>query len=368
MNKLFFELIRLSIGTSSTLSHRPSADEWAILYKMAVKQSLVGVCFSGVRKYMAQHCSGEAIIPSNIYYQWLGIAVHIQKRNEWLNKCCVEFEHKLSQDGFRSCVLKGQGLAALYGNLSNLRQSGDIDTWAIGEPREIIEWARETGSMTYYDYHHADLSLYKETEIELHYRPTLSRNLLRNARLQSWFQHEGKKHISFKENIGFTVPDYIFNVVLTINHNFWHLLYEGVGLRQILDLYFVLKSIEDYGSAMNQKREEVSRLINYFHLKHFASASMWIMKEVFKLEDRYLICEPDKNAGRFLLDEILQSGNFGKYDKRLNGDRYESRASLMVSWIKHNSRLLRYYPIDVLWTPFGITRISLWRRWHNKFD
>ena len=92
------------------------------------------------------------------------------------------------------------------------------------------------------------------------------------------------------------------------------------------------------------------------------------MKEVFKFEDRYLICAPDKNAGRFLLDEILQSGNYGKFDNRLNKDRYKSRVSLMLSWIKHNFRLIRYYPTDVLWTPIGVLRISLWRGRYNKLD
>ena len=67
--------------------------------------------------------------------------------------------------------------------------------WALGDDKELIEWARKTGTLTYYDYHHADLSLYKNAEIELHNRPSLSRNLLRNARLQQWFNMESKLDI-----------------------------------------------------------------------------------------------------------------------------------------------------------------------------
>lgn len=218
--------------------------------------------------------------------------------------------------------------------------------------------------MTFYDYHHADLSLYKETEIELHYRPTLSRNLLRNRRLQNWFRKQGGRHIVFKEELGFSVPDYVFNVILTLNHNFWHLMYEGVGLRQVLDLFFVLRSVKDYTQCQSQLHTEASMLIKHFRLQRFAAASMWIIKEIFGLEEQYIICNPDEKAGRFLLDEIMQSGNFGKYDKRLNKMRYQSRIGLMFSWMKHNFRLYKYYPEDVLWTPIGILRISLWRRWH----
>lgn len=366
MNRLLFDLIRVAIDSSNRLSRQPSADEWLCLYQMAVKQSLVGICFAGMKKHIeSSKQDGEDVaIPSKVYHRWLGIAVHIHQRNEWMNACCADFEKKISKEGYKSCVLKGQGLAALYGELKELRQPGDIDIWILAGTKEIIEWARRTGTLTFYDYHHADLSLYKETEIELHYRPTLSRNLLRNRRLQNWFRKQGGRHIVFKEELGFSVPDYVFNVILTLNHNFWHLMYEGVGLRQVLDLFFVLRSVKDYTQCQSQLQTEAFMLIKHFRLQRFAAASMWIIKEIFGIEEQYLICNPDEKAGRFLLDEIMQSGNFGKYDKRLNKMRYQSRIGLMFSWMKHNFRLFKYYPEDVLWTPIGILRISLWRRWH----
>lgn len=366
MKDSFFELIRLSIGTGSGLSRQLSVGEWEGMYQIAVQQSLIGVCMAGVKRYLdSQKEKGEETnVPMQLYFQWLGMTGRIQEYNKWLSQCCADFEQKLAKDGYQSCVLKGQGLAALYGNLSALRHPGDIDVWALGEDKDLIDWARKTGTLTYYDYHHADLSLYKNAEIELHYRPSLSRNLLRNARLQQWFKTEGKRHIVFKESLGFSVPDYIFNVVLVLNHNFWHLMYEGVGLRQILDLFFVLRSGEDAGVQAEMLKTEVWALIKYFRLQRFAEASMWIMKETLGLEDKYLICQPNESAGRFLLEEIMQSGNFGQYDSRLNKNRYQSRVGLMFSWMKHNFRLFKYYPEDVLWTPIGVLRISLWRRWN----
>ena len=366
MKETFFELIRLSIGTGRGVSRQLSVGEWEGMYQIAVQQSLVGICMAGVRKFLDTHKENgeEANVPKQLYFQWLGMTGRIQEYNKRLSQCCADFEQKLAKDGYQSCVLKGQGLAALYGDLSALRHPGDIDVWALGEDQELIEWARKTGTLTYYDYHHADLSLYKNAEIELHYRPSLSRNLLRNARLQQWFKKEGKRHIVFKESLGFSVPDYIFNVVLVLNHNFWHLMYEGVGLRHILDLFFVLRSVEDAGEHAEKLKIEVRALIKHFRLQRFAEASMWIMKEVLGLEDKYLICQPNESAGRFLLDEIMQSGNFGQYDSRLNKNRYQSRIGLMFSWMKHNFRLFKYYPEDVLWTPIGVLRISLWRRWN----
>lgn len=431
INEIFFELIQVALGVRVCLSHSPTAEEWKMLYDIAKKQSLVGICFAGVQKLGEGGVETSETLetswnpPELLYLTWMGMAAKIQQRNQVVDEQTAQFYRKVSNDGYKACVLKGQAVAALYRlhanddandncrtdgsmdstsspqvphkpstiNLSGLRQSGDIDMWMVAEPDNVIEWARATGSMFYYDYHHADLSLYQDTEIELHYRPTLSRNLVRNHRLQKWFREEGEKHIIFNDNddvddnLGFATPDYTFNVVLTMNHNFWHLMYEGVGMRQMMDLYFVLRSLptanandrelsanlsvntssDTSAKNVNNIQDETLKLLKHLKLLRFTSASMWIMKEVFGLEDEYLLCEPDEDVGRFLLDEIMQAGNFGKHDQRLKEGRYKtSRIGLMWAWMKHNLRLIKYYPADVLWTPIGILRISLWRRWHYR--
>ena len=364
MNDLFFELIRVAIGTQETLSRLPSEAEWEELFEMAVKQSLVGICFCGLHDLGADSDEGYIKIgmSEDLYFDWTGMAAQINMKNELVNQQCVKLQSKLTESGYRSCVLKGQGVATLYGEeLRGFRQSGDIDMWMLAEPQKVIEWARATGTMYYYDYHHADLSLFEDTEIELHYRPSLSRNLVRNARLQKWFREEGVKHIEYNEDMGFFVPDYVLNVVLTINHNFWHLLYEGVGMRQFIDLYFVLKSRNSKESGV-----ESCNLLKHLKLNRFAGACMWIMKEVFGLAEKYLLCEPEESDGRFLLDEIMRAGNFGKHDERLKNGRYKNRLGLMLTWTRHAFRLFKYYPADVLWTPIGVLRISFWRRWHYR--
>ncbi len=44
MESLFFSLLRVALGTQSTLSRTPSAAEWKELYAMAQKQALLGIC------------------------------------------------------------------------------------------------------------------------------------------------------------------------------------------------------------------------------------------------------------------------------------------------------------------------------------
>ena len=56
----------------------------------------------------------EAYIPEMLYFTWMGMAVKIQQRNETVNRQCVELQKRLSADGFRNYIMKGQANAALY--------------------------------------------------------------------------------------------------------------------------------------------------------------------------------------------------------------------------------------------------------------
>lgn len=369
---LFFELLQLSVGTRLGLSFTPSAEEWREAFDNAKRQALVGVCFRGVQCAIKADNSKVVNLPLKLKMQWLAITANIQRRNEVMNHRCAELYGLIKAAGYGSCVLKGQAVAMYYDDNSNvdetnrmslLRQSGDIDMWMVANVEEVIRWARDTDTMYYYDYHHADLSMFADTEVELHYRPSISRNLWRNARLQKWFKGEGRQHIVYNEQLECCVPDNVFSLILTLNHNLWHLLYEGVGLRQMMDLYYVARSM--------QSSDEVSRLLSRFQLESFASASAWVLWYLFDgsadnslfVSKQSPLPAPNERLGRFLLNEIMKAGNFGHHDERLKSERYSSRTRLMMQWFRHTMRLVRYFPVEVAWTPLGILRISMWRRW-----
>lgn len=352
---LIQELIAVSLGVRQTLGHVPDESEWQRLFQTAEQQAVAGVCFVGVQRLREQ-----GVGPSReLYKKWLTAAARIRQLNGQMNRWTSELCRNIEAAGISCCVLKGQSLGRWYGEqFAMLRQSGDIDVWMLANHREVIRWGQARSGIWYYDYHHADLTAFHGVEVELHYRPTISRNLWRNHRLQQWFREEGSNLIQYWDEAGFPVPGQSFNLVLVLNHNFWHLLYEGVGMRQMMDLYFVLLH------ADNTDVSAVRNLLQHFGLRKFASASMWLMHEVFGLPASRMICEPDEQSGRFLLQEVLLAGNFGHYDARLNRGRFKSRFMLMLNWMKHSFRLFRYYPAEVLWTPVGILYISLWRRWH----
>ncbi len=169
MNELFFELLRLAIGIQNTLSRTTSAKEWQQLYEMAKKQSLVGVCFAGVQKLIDQQQAPEELL----YLTWMGMAAKIQQRNVVVNRQCVELQARLSADGVRSCIIKSQGNHPAYGQLGMLRQSGDIDIWIEGGGKKVVDLVNSICPTKEIRETHAQLRIYEDTEVEVHYRPGL---------------------------------------------------------------------------------------------------------------------------------------------------------------------------------------------------
>lgn len=80
------------------------------------------------------------------------------------------------------------------------------------------------------------------------------------------------------------------------------------------------------------------------------------MKEIFILEDEYLLCAPSEKYGKKLLKDIEQGGNFGHFNQG-NKHGKENRIQRGLRNLRHNMNLLLDYPSEVIWSPF-------WKIWH----
>ncbi len=365
----FFELIRVALGNADRLSHIPTQKEWQMLYDMAKKQSLVGICFAGVQKASPQPSpegkgekslpSGgdleEAYIPEMLYFTWMGMAAKIQQRNEFMNVKTKEALTFFREKGCPSQVLKGQGIASLYGNLSGLRQSGDIDVWAAGGREKIYQLSRDVlGKITGANYHHIHFPMWEDPEIELHIYPSFLSSPYRN-----WQLHKFCKLYEPKDDEK-DFPSTAFNLVFIMLHCYRHLCGHGVGMRQVMDYYFVLQQAKQRGSKGSESsrgsRVETMKWVKRLGMGRFAPALMWVMKEVFGLEDEYLLCESDEKEGRFLLNEIMNTGNMGHGETRFQWGQ-KSALGRFVAAQKRNLHLITHYPHEVLWSPL----FNIWR-------
>lgn len=358
INSIFFELIRVATGTQESLTCMPSAREWGELYKMAKKQSLVGICFAALQRLGTDADEGFARIGMSemLYLTWMGMAVKILQKNQTMDEQCGVLQKRLSADGLRSCILKGQGVASLYSeHLHGLRQSGDIDVWILPNDGEstnehiarVVKYAKRFNPESHFSGKHIELSAFEDTEVELHVTPGKMNSPWHNRRLQRWF---AGSIAAFVNKNGLIVPDNAFNVVYLLLHCYDHLLFEGVGLRQVMDYYWTL-----YNSPV--KGEDLKKTLSSLGLKRFASAMMWVQKEVFGIAEQYMICEPNEKEGRFLLSEIMTGGNFGKYGKDgVMESHAKGKVAFFMARIKRNWRLLVHYPSEIIWSPYTMLK------------
>ena len=377
MNRLFFELIRVAIGAQDDLSYAPSHEEWRTLYALAEKQALTGVCFVGIQRLKKLGHD----ISVDVYMKWLAMAAKIQQRNELMNRRCLELQRLLAKEGLRSSILKGQGVARLYRmrseelgmrsdfQLGFYRQCGDIDVWVDGGMESVLRWCRERYGDVEYDYINAHVPMFEDVEVEMHWRVGAMTNLFRNRRLQRWLEREetkvmilgGKADLKPSETLEtsettITVPTLEFNAFYLMLHCYHHVFESGLGLRQLMDYYFLLMARNNLNLDLN-----VNKLFREFGMERFVRAVMWIMQEVFGLERERMLCEPDEKEGRYILAEVMEGGNFGHHDERIRKVGKGKWQSVFAT-LQHAMHVLRRYPSEALWMPVWMAYHFIWKR------
>lgn len=252
MNNFFFELIRVALGTQASLSRLPSANEWDELFELAKKQSLVGICFVALQRMGANADDGFANIgmSEDTYFTWAGVAAKIHVQNELVNRQCVKVQEELKKAGIHSSILKGQAIALYYTStdsaqvpdLAAFRQSGDIDVYVDCGREKAIEFARKLQGDVNWDYKHLHLDVFGDTKVEMHYRVEVASNLILNYKLQAWFNENSEGLWLSVDGLGIIAPSVEFNLFYILLHAYRHFLFEGVGLRQLMDYFFVLRA------------------------------------------------------------------------------------------------------------------------------
>jgi hypothetical protein len=236
--------------------------------------------------------------------------------------------------------------------------------WVDGGMKKALVWARTNYGDVAFDYINAHIPMFQETEVELHWRVSYMNNLMRNRKLQKWIEnHKEELQNTMKEmpnGVGsIPVPSIVFNRFYILLHCYDHIFSEGLGLRQIMDLYFVLAQ-----NKLDNTKEEDFRIfyLDCLGLRKFASAMMWIMGYVFGLERDKMLCEPDEKEGKFILNEVMQNGNMGHHDHRIKRVSKNVKVQSVAANIQHTWHLATHYPSEFLWTPVWIVWHYVWKR------
>ena len=158
------------------------------------------------------------------------------------------------------------------------------------------------------------------------------------------------------------IPTPEFNVIFQLSHIYNHVLHEGIGLRQFVDYYYLLKS-EECRVKSEEFATAIQNTLKHLGLWKFAGAVMYIMRDIFLLEQHYMIAPVDERRGKVLLQEILRGGNFGKYDE--SNLKANNRIKKNILRIKRDLRMMRYFPSECLWEPAFRAYHFFWRLAHR---
>ena len=437
--KIFFDFLRFCIGSAKEIPDSSKEADWKELYAIAKKQCLVGVLFDGIKKLPAEYVG----MKKELLLQWMAESQMLEKANVRLNDAAIQVSEWFRKKGFRTCILKGQGNALMYPNPYS-RTPGDIDIWVEGEDKRVISFVRSISPHEKACYHHIEFPSYKGVEVEVHYRPSFLLCFWHNRRLQKYYERVKEEQFSHRVMLGeqgeIAIPTVEFNLIFQLTHIYSHLMNEGIGLRQLLDYYYVLcdfykvyqissnpsvslskgsstfspspsssgsgdvtapsrcseplrskdggpskvspncagwdrrDAIGDMTSATAARSsfaanssaaiDRVQKELKELGLWKFAGGIMYIMQEVFGMPASRLIVPPNEKYGRFVLNEVLEAGNFGRHDARNRFGR--SQLGHNLQRVYRDMRLVKFFPAEALCEPLFRTWHFFWRLKYKK--
>lgn len=356
--RLFFALLRRATGGEEMFLPPITCEEWDEVFILAKQQALVGIVFRAIEKLPV-----ECRPYRELLLKWWSIAEQIKRRSQLLYETAWQVEQRFAKDGFRGTILKGVGIATLYPE-PLYRTPGDIDIWLDAEREDILAYVLKYKENPFVIYHHVDFVEVNGVSIEVHFTPSYFSDFRTNNRFQQYVREQRPlqmEHTTVLDGVGEVhTPTLAFNRVYVLSHIYRHLFDEGVGLRQLLDYYYVLCQ-----GFTGEEREETMRVLRHLKMKRFVAAVMWVLKEVFGMEERYMLTAPNEKDGRFLLDEIMIAGNFGHHDPRIIRSKDERLFTRFVRRTVRNLRFLRSYPSEVIGSPI----FKIWQRvWMLKWN
>lgn len=364
----FFAFLKYCLGNKgNNMSRVVIGMDWQMLYSFASKQALLGLCFEGIERLGEKYPEEMRLNPigRELLMAWMGKAQQIRRQNMKVNTVVGKLFSMLREDGLRCCILKGQGNALMYSNPYS-RTPGDIDVWVNASRERIMEYARKKYELENdIRLQHLETSL-NGVPVELHFFPCSINNPIYHARLQKWFRRNADLQcsnvVSLPDGIGeIAIPTMAFNVIYQLTHLYHHFFDEGIGMRQIIDYYYVVNNDE-----LLAIKDTLQKELKHLGLRKFAGAVMYVQHETLGLSEEKMIAPMDEKRGKLLLAEILNGGNFGQHFTKYGGFTHQSMGKKYFLKIWRNMHFVRYYPAEALSEPIFRTWHFFWRLKHRR--
>lgn len=327
------------------------------LCKLATEQAVMGLVSQGLINSGVRLEHDDAL---NLY------ALHqsIRLQNHVMDEAVVRLCNDWNDAGIRILIIKGQTLAALYPD-PGLRQSGDIDFLIHPEDWEkAMTYVREVLKMNINDSNsekHVEW-VSRGVQYEMHKFLTTFAYPKHHHYWEKVVLPEIWNHPYTIRINGCEVPTLAptYNVLYTFVHIFYHLILDGIGMRQFCDWARILSVFSphkaDSLASIDTERKVNTELLER-HLKGIGLRKAFtglgaILTEYIGLPEKdfpFEITAEDLARGPQLFRNMITMGNLG------HNVPYKNKPGIKHG-IEHLSRITKqaqtfyhYAPVEVWW-------------------
>ena len=332
IEKAFLELVKCGIWGNqpdSSLFEQCTQCDWIEIYKMAGKQTVLGICLQSILKLP------ETDRPqATLLLQWVGASRYIEAN--MLKKLAVwkELDQQWTEAGYRPVVFKGLSVAQWYANPMS-RQFSDIDVYIPERFKELIKTLKSSGIECKHKPQHETIE-YKGVSIEIH--PSII-NVPCKPKIKSEIIEE-----RINDEMVIRIPDLNTYSLILLSHAGGHFLVPGIGYRFLCDWAVFLKK-----NHANIDTDLVLREVKRMGMQRFA-AEFTRLAEV-KLGLHFDGIEKwtegwDETYTRKLSRSLFTNGDFGA----VNFKQKKKQNPIKESWDTYkNLKACKYYWPKLYW-------------------
>ena len=311
MDDFLFVLLRNELWQEGLIDVTLSEDEKDRLFADAKKQAVIGLV-------------ANALIRNNIaigrdwVFKALTLTKQIEATNERINGELVRFANFMFKNNVDYRVVKGQTVATQYPN-PLLRCSGDIDFYCDAKnfnlTKNLVERIKginiENNSAK-----HIEFKM-NGVQYELHSKLTEFSYGKHQEYWERILEKDIRENNCFVRINGTDVPvlSPTINVLYIFCHIFYHLIINGIGLRQFCDLALFLNSHKD---VIN--KELLDKHLRNLGIKKTFTATGYILVELLGLKAEnfpYCISNRDRRVGKRIVASVMEDGNWASEKHRV---------------------------------------------------
>lgn len=285
-----------------------SANAFTKTLALAKDQTVVGLVFNVLKDVKI-----EGTLNKSLVFKTIGLTEQIKHQNAIINKELCDFAQRSQQAGLKYLVVKGQTLGCLYAN-PELRSSGDIDFLVpdissyLSEVFPDVQFPatmkeKELG----FEYNHVTYELHTRL---IDFGCKKHQKVWETLIAEEW----GKNYFVEIDGVKVRTLSPTINAVYLFLHLYFHLIREGVSLRQFCDWAIMLHHYKDEidRNALKEILHQLDMIRGYKAFGTILVDELGLPEEEFPLS----LTDGDRRMKDKILEDIFQGGNFGKHNHK----------------------------------------------------